>query len=230
MSGNERGPVVPICPSCGAALQLGLDDQFFCEHCGAPLGEEKQQSVLPDWLQDVPAEAGDDLGGGPDSLDSVAGTAHGEGPTQTRIELRPTGAARSRPSTAGPKSGISCTLVLGIAFFLAALCLLGWVLFAIVRQRSPEPASWLTASYRVSMCIDQLWAPGRVHALEEGVAVTDSVGRGWEDWGDSRARKQLQGAAGFFAEHCMSLGSEGGRGRCNRSSAPSVVMEARLIL
>lgn len=155
MSDRDTGLGTRTCPSCGAVVQEGLDDQFFCEYCGSPLGEEEPLSVLPDWLQDVPAEGDGGSDDALDWLDSLAGTARSDSPTPTRIELRPTGASRARASAGQQPSGVSCTLVLGIIFFLAALCLLGWVLFAIVRSRAPEPASSLTLGRLVWIYPDQ---------------------------------------------------------------------------
>lgn len=193
MTSKEMASGFRTCPSCGAALEASLADQFFCEYCGSPLGEEKQQSVLPDWLQDVPAEGENGPDDGPDWLESIGGTARSDGPGSTRIELHPTGAARARATADRRQSGISCTLVLGILFFLAALCLLGWVLFAVVRQRAPEPASSLTASYLVAMSADRSWTQTLVRTAERRAVARGCLEHSWQDWSESGARKPLQG-------------------------------------
>lgn len=132
MMGEEVASGQRTCPSCGAVLQVGLADQFYCEHCGAPLGEEEQpEDVLPEWLQE-PAVDGepDDT---PDWLAALSQSPRPEGRGPTRIELRPTGAADARRGAdRRPQTGATCALMLGIAMFVVALFLFGWVVFAIV--------------------------------------------------------------------------------------------------
>lgn len=122
---------VRTCPSCGAVLETAAADQFFCEYCGSHLGDGQSRSVLPDWLQDVSAT---DEVDGLSWLDRGAGAAKEDSFRRPdRIELRPTGAAISRQRADRQHAGVNCSLVLGITLFLIALCLLGWVVFLIVR-------------------------------------------------------------------------------------------------
>lgn len=132
MVDKREGSGFRTCPSCGAVLEVAADEPYFCESCGSPLKEGESRSVLPDWLEDVSATG--ELENGVSWLDSGAGTAQEDPFRQPdRIELRPTGAAISGRRAERQRTGVNCALVLGITSFLIALCLLGWVLFLIVR-------------------------------------------------------------------------------------------------
>lgn len=195
MIGEEADTGSRTCPCCGIVLEESLAEQFFCEYCGSPLVEEERHlSVLPDWVQDVPAV------GDPDGL-----SADQDGLAPARIELHPTGATQDRRSAARPQTGVSCVLVVGIAMFLAAVCVLGWVVFSIFRVSALEPASWLTVSRVATVSAGRGWQYTGVRVREGQVVSIRYLDGTWGIWGGPRAVEQLVGAAGFPGEY-RSLG------------------------
>jgi len=180
-------------------LEVSLSDQFFCEACGAPLVEEEQQRVLPDWLPDVPLEGGSTeadtwLASGPES-DRQAG------PT----DRQPKGMASGKRPTDQQRKSASWVLVLGIAMFLASLCVLCWVLLAIAWTRAPDPASLLMVSRVVTVSADQPWQDSGVRVRKGQVVSIRYLDGAWGIWGGPRAVEQFVGAAGLPGEY-RSLG------------------------
>ncbi len=132
MAREEEDPRRLKCPSCGAFLQTGLADQFFCEYCGSP---------LPDSGQDV-----FDSCEGQDSSEFPSGeaAAHerlGEIAEQVspelddaprRIELRPTRPPQV-PSEVPSRRGSSISvIVVAMILVLVFLGLLGCLLFSVL--------------------------------------------------------------------------------------------------
>jgi ribosomal protein S27AE len=199
MTGKEVGSAFRTCPSCGAVFEVSLADQPFCGSCGSLLVEEEPRSALPDWLQNEPDS------GEPDELrawlEAVSVPDRHEDAETARVEPDQSG---GRPAERQER-GASLGVVLGIGMFLAALCMLCWVLFAIVRVRAPDPASLLTVSRVVTVSANQSWQYSGLRVREGQVVSIDYLDGKWGIWGGPRAVEQLVSAAGVPGEY-RSLG------------------------
>ena len=126
MTGYEQGSSgISNCPACGAVLREGLEDQFFCEHCGAPLAREPEvpdalspgKTTLPDWL--------DELESPPPPSPSSRLVLQPRTPPGQRV------AARDRGGSGPPANAVAIFVLLGLLCLgLALMVLVGLGLVA----------------------------------------------------------------------------------------------------
>jgi hypothetical protein len=92
-----------------------------------------------------------------------------------------------------------------MVMFAASLCMLGWVVFAIVGASVVEPASWLTVSRVITVPADRGWQYTGIRVREGQVVSIRYLDGRWGIWGGPRAVEQLTDAAGLPGEY-RSLG------------------------
>jgi predicted nucleic acid-binding Zn ribbon protein len=105
MTSREADPGTVSCSACGAALQPDVDEQFFCEHCGARLPDRRA-----------------DAGGSPGEYQRPP----------RRVELRPASPPSPSRGTPRRRSAVWQGYLLAVLLVLGLVCLLGGVLVLLL--------------------------------------------------------------------------------------------------
>ena len=201
MAREEVDPRRLQCPSCGAFLQPGLGDQFFCEYCGSP---------LPDPGQDVFVSqegegASEVLSGEAAELDPLGEVAEQASPdlddAPRRIELRPT--RPTRPPSEVPSRGGNRTYAVIVAMILVLvfLGLLGCLLVSMVRARERSDSSQIQNPQVMTVSARSPWQSTNIYIPEGQVATIRYMEGTWGVLDGARSTRKQTDAEGFEGEY-----------------------------
>lgn len=181
------------CPSCGASLQTGIDDQFFCEYCGSPLPGGTPGA---DWLTEEintseRLETGAEL---PDWLAEL-----GE-PSAQVVNVQSRGAETHPKSLAPPggktsKQGRSrgCVLALAVLIMLGCFCLGGWMALSALGRQDVTPSLPSKKSKVIMVSAQEPWQYTGVRVRNGQVVSISYLGGTWGVWGGARGAEHQIG-------------------------------------
>jgi hypothetical protein len=201
MAREEADPRRLQCPSCGAFLQPGLADQFFCEYCGSPLPDSGQDVFVSQEGQGS-SEVASGEATEADRLGEMAEQSSAElDDAPKRIELRPTRPPQP-PSEMPSRSGNRIYAgVVAMILALVLLGLLGWLLFSVLGAREPRGSSQSQNPLLVTVLAQSPWQSTDIY-VPKGQVVTIRYTEGtWGVLGGARGTSKQTDGEGFEGEY-----------------------------
>jgi hypothetical protein len=201
MAGEEVDPRRRKCPSCGAFLEPGLVDQFFCEYCGSPLPDSGQDVFVSRESQDSSGVPSGEAAG-PDWPREMAEQASPElEDAPRRIELRPTRPAQPPSEVPSQRGDRIYASVVAMTLVLVFLGLLGWLLFSVLGARERSSLSESQNPQVITVSAQSPWQSTDIY-VPKGQVVTIRYMEGtWGVLGGARGAKQQTDAEGFEGEY-----------------------------
>jgi hypothetical protein len=201
MAREEADPPKLQCPSCGAFLQPGLADQFFCEYCGSPLpdlGQDVFVSQEGQGSSEVPSGEATEA----DRLGEMAEQSSAElDDAPKRIELRPT--RPPQPPSEMPSRDGNRTYAGVVAMILALvfLGLVGLLLFSMAGVREGSDSSQSQNPLVATVLAQSPWQSTDIYVSKGQVVTIRYMGGTWGVLGGARGANKQTDAEGFEGEY-----------------------------